>query len=344
MKLSAAEARRWLAAPDARFAAALLYGPNRGAAAEAAEALAAWVLGPTPDPLNRTLLAEDELRRDKARLADELEAQSLLGGRRLVQLRCEGESASELLARALDSLKSNAPAAAFLLVEAGDLGPRSKLRSAFEAAPAAAALPFYEEGGAELQALARAMLAEAGLALSPPAEEALWRFLPSERALLRREVEKLVLFAGPERKAPTAEDVAALLASETEAAADEAADAALLGRAAEAAQALEALAAAAGIAALRTLERRILRLLEAKKLMESGLSAAEAGKKLRPPVFFKEVETFRLQAERWSAPQLMTALDLCWRAQLRAMSAGAPQELIAAAAFRAVAGLAARGR
>lgn len=341
MKVKPADFRRFLASPDSGCRAALLYGPNRSAVTEAGRALVRWALGPDYDPLSLAQLNEDDLRRDKARLADELAAQSLLGGPRLVLVRIEGEAAAESLLAAVAAFEAGETAAAFLVVEAGDLG-RSKLRTAFENGAHVAALPFYEDSGADLKRFAFDMLRDAGLTLSRDAALQLEALLPDDRGVLRQEIEKLILFAGPQHQAPEASDIAALLADEADAAVDAAAGAALQGEGAAAAQALSDLSGLQGISALKSLERRLLRLLEARRLMEGGLSVAEVGDKLRPPVFWKEKEAFAQQVRRWSPSGLTGALDMVWKAQLRAMTAGAPQELIAAATFRAVAARAGR--
>jgi len=341
VKLKPAEIRRFLEKPDSRCRGALLFGPNRSAVAEAAAALTRWALGSDFDPLSLASLTEEDLRKDKARLGDELAAQSLLGGPRLVRVRIEGDSAADSLLAAVAAFEDDASAAAFLLVEAGDLS-RSKVRTAFENAASVAALPFYEDSGADLQRLALDMLRDAGLTLDKDAQAQLEALLPDDRGVLRQEMDKLIVFAGAERLAPTAADIVALLADEADAAVDAAALAALQGQGSAAAQALSNLAGMQGVSALKSLERRLLRLVEARRLLETGVSPQEVGAKLKPPVFWKERDAFAQQLRRWSSPGLMGALDMVWKAQLRAMTAGAPQELIAAAAFRAVAGLAGR--
>ena len=56
--------------------------------------------------------------------------------------------------------------------------------------------------------------------------------------------------------------------------------------------------------------------------------------KLRPPVFWKERDAVTAQARLWTAKKLNAAYDVLWAAELRCKTAGAPQELIAADAYR----------
>lgn len=108
------------------------------------------------------------------------------------------------------------------------------------------------------------------------------------------------------------------------------------------AQAVESLAridALSGVSALRALLRRLHQLREARALIDQGMSPTDAIAKLRPPVFWKERDAVAAQARLWTAKKLNAAYDVLWTAELRSKTAGAPQELIAADAYRGVAKL-----
>ena len=76
MKLAGAAAKRFLAKPAGDACAVLFYGPNRSMVAEAAEALTAQLLGPSPDPFAITCLGDEELRREFENLTRKLDAPS----------------------------------------------------------------------------------------------------------------------------------------------------------------------------------------------------------------------------------------------------------------------------
>jgi DNA polymerase III subunit delta len=341
VKLTGAAAKRFLAKPANDACAVLLYGPNRSMIAEAADALTAHMLGPSPDQMAITRLGEDEIRRDRALLSDQLAAQSLLGGARVLRLRADGDSAHEPIVDAISALDGGAPAAAFLIVEGGDLAAKSKIRSAFENAARCYAVVFYEEDEAALVEFAAGLIAQAKLSLTQDARDLLQAALPGDRALVRGEIEKLALYAHGRTEPVTAPEIAALLAVEAESALD---DATLAVAGGDARASVEQFhhAGAGGITAIRALERRLMRLQEARLAVDNGASPTDAAGKLRPPVFWKERDAFAAHLRTWTAPRLATALDVLWRAQVRAMTAGAPQELIAAEAFRAVANMANR--
>ena len=338
MKVSGAAIRRFLEKPDKNLRAALLFGPNASLIHEAAERLTAWALKGSDDPYAVTKLGEDEIKRDGARLADALVAQSLLGGPTLVWARIDGKGADAAILEALQGLERGEPGG-FLLVEGGDLGGSSELVKSFNNAANAAGLVFYEETEAERAQFVREYAHALGLSLGREALERLLVALPSDRGLARSEIEKLALYGEGLGRPISSDDIDALLVDESEGALDAASMDAVSGRAARAVEALARIDGLSGVSAIRALERRMLQLQDARAMMDDGLGAADAVTKLRPPVFWKERDAFAAQARAWTAKRLSAAFDLLWAAEIRCKQAGAPQALIAADAFRGVANL-----
>jgi DNA polymerase-3 subunit delta len=338
MKVQGAAIRRFLDKPDKSVRAVLLYGPNESFAREAAETLAAWALGKSDDPYAVTKLGEDDIRRDSARLADAMAAQSLLGGPTIVWARISGKAADEAILDALDGVERG-EAGGYLIVEAGDLGGSAPLVKAFASAKNAAVIAFYEETEAERAHYAKALAKERGVAFDRDGEEAFLAALPADRGLARQEIEKLALYAHDLGRTLDAADVAALMAGEAESALDAASLAAAEGRAAHAVEALARIDGLSGVSALRALLRRLHQLRDARALIDGGASPADAIARLRPPVFWKERDAVAAQTRLWTAKKLNAAYDVLWSAELRAKTAGAPQELIAADAYRGVAKL-----
>ncbi len=251
---------------------------------EAVDALTAFAIGPSPDAMAITRLGEDELRRDKALLSDQLAAQSLLGGPRVLRVRADGDSAAESIVAAVAALDDDAPVAAFLIVESAELAARSKVRVAFENAARSFAMAFYDEDDEALAEYAQAMLKERRVSLEPDAWALFEASLPGDRGLIRAEVEKLALFSHGRSTPVTASEAAALLAIESEAALDDATLAVAGGGAADAVDNLHK-SDVGGITAMKALERRLLRLQEARAAVDRGSSPTEAAAGLRPPIF-----------------------------------------------------------
>jgi DNA polymerase-3 subunit delta len=337
-QIKGASIRRFLEKPDKNVRAILLYGPNESFAHEAAQKLAAWALGTSDDPYAITKLGEDEIKRDGAKLGDALAAQSLLGGPTIVWARISGKGADDSILEALAAIDRGEPSG-YLIVEAGDLGGSAEIVKKFGAAASAAVIAFYDETDAERAVYAKALAKELSVSFDRDAEDYLLSALPADRGLARQEIEKLALYAHNLGRNVSVDDLEALMVSETESALDAASLAAAQGKAAQAMESLARIDALSGVSALRALLRRLHQLRDARLLIDGGMSADEAIAKLRPPVFWKERDAVASQARLWTSRKLNAAYDVLWTAEMRSKTAGAPQELIAADAYRSVAKL-----
>lgn len=338
MKISGAAVRRFLDAPDKSARAVLLYGPNESFVHEAAQRLTEHALGASDDPYAVTKLGEDEIRKDSARLADALAAQSLLGGPTIVWARISGKTADSSILDALEAVERGEPSGT-LIVEAGDLPSSGELVKSFNAARNAAAIAFYEETEAERTQFAKARAKDLGVEIERDAEDAFLAALPKDRGLAAREIDKLALYAHGLGRKLGADDFVPLLAGENESAIDAASLAAANGKSAEAVEALARIDGLSGVSALRALLRRLQQLRDARAMIDDGASPSDAVARLRPPVFWKERDAVAAQARMWTAKKLNAAFDVMWSAELRSKVAGAPQDLIAADAYRGVAKL-----
>lgn len=338
MKITGAGVRRFLDKPDKEVRAVLLYGPNQSFSHEAAQKLAAWALGKSDDPYAITKLSDDEIKKDAAKLGDALAAQSLLGGPTIVWARVDGKGADAAIVDALAGIERGQPSG-YLIVEAGDLGGTSELVKKFTAAGSAASIAFYDETDAERAQYARALSKELGVSFDRDAEDAFLAALPPDRGLAKQEIEKLALYANGLSRPLNLDDVEQLMASEGESALDAASLAAAEGKPAQAVEALARIDSLSGVSALRALLRRMHQLRDTRAMIDGGMSASDAVGKLRPPVFWKERDAVVAQARMWTGKKLNAAYETLWAAELRCKTAGAPQELIAADAYRSVAKL-----
>ena len=335
--------KAFLAKPDPDIAAILVYGPDSGLVRERAGLLARRIVEDINDPFNAIELTDGDLRDEPGRLADELSALSFAGGERVVRLRTSGETSAKAAQTLIDGLDSDAVKPnGLVVIEAGDLSPRSGLRKLFEKAKRGAALPCYADGPADVRELAKDMAADEGLSVDEDALDLLVSMLGDDHGLTRSELEKLILFKGPRstRKgagAITIEDVRASLADGPGEALDEATAAALDGapRALSAALYKAEAAGASPVGLLRGLQRQVARVRTAKGHIDAGDSPSAAMKKLRPPVFFAEQRSFERRLAKWPSRRLALVARMLVEAELEAKTTGAPQrEIVERAALR----------
>jgi DNA polymerase-3 subunit delta len=194
------DVERFLREPTPDIRAVVLYGKDRGVVRDRANALAKRVVERPDDPFDTAMLTDGDLDADPAKLEDELSAMSLMGGRRLVRLRLNGEKAgpdkqaAEALTRHVEGQLNPD---AFFLVEAGALGRESQLRKVGEKANGCAVIPCYEDEAGDLARLARDTLANDKVSLNGEALDLFVSRLPKERGVARAEIERLALYLGP---------------------------------------------------------------------------------------------------------------------------------------------------
>ena len=314
----------------------LLHGEDHGMVRDRAAALVRAVAGSLDDPF---LVAELN-REDIGRLADEAASLPLTGGRRVVRLREAADAATEQVAQIL---KAAAPA--LVILEAGELPSRSKLRTLVEGAPDAASIACYPEEGRALTDTIRTVLTEAGASVDGDALEWLTDQLGADRVSTRQEAEKVALYVGPGGRV----DLDAAMACVGDLAGlslDDALFAATAGDVAMTDRALE-LAMAEGatpVGMLRAGLMHLQRLHRVRLTMDEGQSASEAAKAARPPVFFRRVGAFTRALDLWSSAGLMSAMTGLADAERACKRTGAPDEVLARNAVLTLARRAAANR
>ena len=322
MKLTASQTSSFLAKPDPAVAVILLYGPDAGLVHERAEALARQTVDDLQDPFRVALLTGAMLVESTSRLSDEMGAQAWGGGRRLVRV----QHAAESMASSLSGYLASKPDTYnLLLIEAGDLDKRSKLRSACENDPKAVAIACYVEEGAARQKIVNDILKAEKLDIPRDVLLYLCDILPPDRLAMRSELDKLALYAHG-KKSISMEDVLATIHDAGAAELDDLIFAVASGDSRQAGVLLDRLFAeqTSVVALLRAAQRHFMRLQWARSQMDNGLSAGDAVKKLQPPVFWKHADAMSAQLRRWPPARIERALHRLFETEAAVKRTGTP--------------------
>jgi len=318
MKIDARQISGFLRDPG-RCRFVLLFGEDEGLIRERARTLTQLIAGTLNDPFRVV-----ELDRDGwGNIAGEVAAMSMIGGRRVVRVREVTDAALEAVRTAL---KTNWDS--LLVLEAPGLG-KGKLRTFVEAAADGAAVACYPEEGRALQDTIRTMLAETGVSADGDAIAWLAESVGGDRSVVRGEVEKLALLAGAGGRIDlvTARSCAGDSAG---ASADEGLLAAMRGDCVAADQAIEGAMAEglAAIALVRMTLGHLQKLHLARLRMQTGLSASDAVRTLRPPVFFKAIGSFTASLALWNQEALVRAIEEGRQVEIACKQTGSRPELL----------------
>ncbi|NNE85603.1 MAG: DNA polymerase III subunit delta [Alphaproteobacteria bacterium] len=345
MKISASKAESFIRSPGRDTRAVLIYGPDSGLVRERINSLSDVVTDGSKDPFSFAEFSSALLAKDPVRLVDEVLAVSFGGGRRVIIVRDGGDELSAPVSAVLDNEAANHPMAALIVIGAGNLTPRSSLRRLFEGNDACAALPCYPDDGAGLAQLIRGSLAAEDIGIDPAALHVAAALLGADRQANRREIEKLILFAGPGGNL-TEESVLACLGDSAEASTDEAVLSAADGNYDGLVEHLTRVWADGiePVAVIRNAQRHFQRLHYVLSQTQDGVALDAALKQLRPPLFWRVAGRFRTQLNSWSLAAVEASLLRLTDAELSAKTTGAPAALVCDRALMAITQLARSGR
>ncbi len=345
MKIQPRQIEAFLKKPDPSVRVVLVYGPDNGLMKERVAKLGKTVVDDLNDPFNVAILSGDILTEDPARLSDEANAQSMMGGDRLIRI----ENASDKLTVLLKAYLEAPSNQALVLVEADNLTPSSSLRKLCEKEKNAAALPCYVEDQRGLMPLIRDSLRYAGYDISPDALAWLATNIQGDRGRVRNELDKLVTYMGPDKawegeEGPPVpnrlgivqlDDVQACSGEAGAQSLDDLVYAVADRRTKSAMMSFQKLLAEGlpTIAILRALQNHFRRLHLVRSKMQEGQSLEQAVKSLRPPVFFKQERPFKAQAQNWGLLALNGVLTRLAQLEAQCKTSGAPAETLCAQAI-----------
>jgi len=292
----------------------LVYGPDSGLVAERAVRLVKAVVGSTDDAFRYAEIS------DPGRLLEEATAASLMGGRRAVRLREAGETAVKPVEKFLTE-KSDT----LVVLEAGDLTGKSKLRALVEKHADAVAVACYAVDTQKLPRVVTERLRAEGVTIEAEAADWVAAHIGGEEGTIRQAVELLALYAGAAKKLALA-DVAAALADGGESSIQDAVDAALTGDAAGVDRAIS-LCYEEGVSPVALVRMFLGEVMRLRVIADGarGGGVAEAMSAARPPVFFKRQPVVTKMLGVWSVPALTEAIKAGLAAEVACKSTHVPE-------------------
>lgn len=310
-----------------KFRVYLIYGENSGLVRERANQLVKKIAGSLDDPFQVCALDKES----HERLIEEATALSLMGGQRVVWVR----EATDTLSKSLEAFCALYPTDgvdpsrfdSIVIIEAGSLSPRSPLRILAEKHPLIAALPCYAETGRSLEETLRGLLGKKRIAAE--AFRYLLAILGTDRALIRNEVEKLLLYVGSDPEI-TLTHVQQAIGDGAEYSVEDVVYAAMSGQPVMVDKALtKAIKEGVNMIALtRSLLQHTDRLLQARFLFEEGTPAKVAISKLSPPVFFKRTDSFLKALDSWNSQSLYALLRYIQKLEFLCKQTATPAEVL----------------
>ena len=304
--IKAHQAEQFLKAIEPRYQAILFYGNDAGLVSERASRTAQRLAAATKPPGEILRIEDADLETEPDRLLVEVQTLPMFGGPKVVHTRASRRVNAQLLRPLIEQ----GTLAAKLIVEAGNLKPDEAMRALFEKSGSAAAVGCYIDESRDLDSLVRDTLRNAGVSISPEAQQVLVSRLGADRVLTRGELEKLILYAQGKPQIDI-DDVEAVVGDASELAIDKVVLAAASGQPNHALAEFDRVVAAGDDpqAIIIALQRHFQRLHLLRAGIDSGRSLDEVLKRIRPPVHFKVKSKLEAQCRIWSTDALIAAIS-----------------------------------
>jgi DNA polymerase-3 subunit delta len=314
MKIAVKEADAYLHHPH-KTGGALLYGVDSGQIRQRTEQLMQGWQGKNPDPMARIELTPEQLKEDPARLADELAAMSLMGGKRVILIR---EPDDSLVSMCETALALRAPDNFLLLSVSEGLGNSSKLRQWAEKSTEIGCVAFYKDEGAGLAQFLRDTLRGYGLKANSEVINYLAVQLAGDRQIIVNEIEKLSLYLGEDATEVTLDDAVATVGEQNDQSHEELARAIAGVEFAAVCRLTDRLLAEGqpGLVLIRAVMRYFDTLFKVAQLRSEGMTIDAAIMQLFPKIHFKILPAMRPHAMRWSGSKIIDALAMLQRLEL----------------------------
>jgi len=313
VKLSARDLPGFVRSPDTTKAGLLIYGQDAMRVALRRQDIVKALVGETgEEEMRLTRLAASDVRKDPALVSDEVKATGFFPGQRVVLVEDAQDGTTPAISAALEGWQDGD---AMLVVTAGQLAARSKLRKLFEDGKNLIAIAIYTDPMSRDEV--EAALKAAGLAL--PDGPVMQDLVTLGRALdpgdFRQTVEKLALYKVSDETPLSAADIAACAPATMEVAVDDVVNLAAEGQVDALCAALPQLVAqGANPTSLCIAATRHFRTLHAASCNAQG---AEQGlSRARPPVFGPRRDRMARQIRHWCSAKLEGLLRIIMETDL----------------------------
>ena len=336
MKIAAANIESFIQnIANSKLKAILLYGPDQGLASTRANVIAKILV---PELSNSFRYHEMNFENLKDEYATALYSMPLGGGRKLIKIN-NASSFSKEFQNIFTNYKGNN----ITLFVAGDLPTSSDLRKFCETSEEAAIIACYPDEGLQLQRYIELYLKKQNYNIDQLGVQLLTNTLGGDRLYVNNELDKLMLYMGEEKNI-TDEEVLMLTSEPLEVNID-----ALCNYVADSnyQKIFESLSFLKRnnvnfMIIIRSLARYFLRLLQAKNHLGHNMSSADAIKKLYPPVFYKQVNNFTKQLNKWKKSDLIRVNRELIELEISCKKTATPIDLLLEHTLKEIAGIAAK--
>jgi DNA polymerase-3 subunit delta len=322
MEFKPAQLKAFLKSPDKSLRVFLIYGQDEGLVREYGKKISLTAVQSLEDPFCYSELDAGSLSDDPAKLRDEIEAISMMGGERVVRLRGVTNAHAKTITNTLDADFGNT----LFVCEGGDLKKTAALVKAVNALKFGVTIACYHDKSQDITSLISEVLGANNIACPSDVQEYLRTSLGSDRAISRQELEKLAQYKGSDTSPLTLNEVKAIVGDNSVESVFDVIDATLLGNLPKLEFTIDKafFAGESAITFLRLIQGQLKQLHKAASFISKGTPANIAVKKAGIAPFNQQKALS--QIGRKGPQHFAQCLDIIIQAEIECKKTGMPAE------------------
>lgn len=312
--------------PNPAIRCIVLFGSNEGLINELQNKCVETVCGGMQDAFNYALLEMGQISKDGGELYAEYNAQSLMGGRRVVVLK----DADNAVASTIKALLAETKSDNLLIITSENYNTKSALITWAKDRSDVYTVGCYDDRQADISQSVQEMLAEKNLVAGFDVLQVLVARLSADRKMNQSEIDKLATYMDT-RKVVEIEDIKKVISDIGAANYDDLCYNTADGNLAKACEVFDFLVAEGENAAtlVRQIAYHFAKLLSVCAETQNGKSVEEALKILRPPLVFYRKDSFVKQLKYWKKERILSALSMLYDCERECKTTGMPAEVVA---------------
>lgn len=301
----------------------VIYGSNEGMAATLSQQFIKAVSPDIYDAFHVSYLEMADITTDIGALYAEFNAQSLMGGRRVVVIK----EATNLLTKPLREMLSSSSSDSLLVITSSSLKTKDSLAVMAKDEADFYGIGCYDDRDEDITAFASKFMAKNGVNIDNNAFQLLCSRLSNDRKISANELDKLITYMG-ENKTIGVNDILTVI-SDTSASSQEDLCYFIAQGFTEKALASYNRLVFEGenpVSIVRTISYHFMKLLDCVVKMEKGETADKVVFSLRPPLMFFRKNAFLNQLRVWNRNRIMSALSLLYQTERECKTTDFPAE------------------
>ena len=312
----------------------VIYGSNEGMVSTLSEGFIKAVSTDIYDAFHVSYLDMSDVSADIGCLYAEFNAQSLMGGRRVVVIK----NATSNLTKPLRELLSSSSSDTLLVISSSTLKTKDSLAVMAKDEAFMYGIGCYDDRDEDISQFASKFMSKHGFNIDNITFQLLCSRLSNDRKISANELDKLITYMGDKRSI-SVEDILTVISDTSASSQEDLCYFVALGQTEKAVASYNRLIfeGEQPVSIVRSVSYHFMKLLDCAIKIEKGDTIEKVIFALRPPLMFFRKNAFTSQLRVWNRSRIMNALSLLYQTERECKTTDLPSEQIASFALMRIA-------